>query len=717
MPLVETELPQAEAGLLRDTLDRCDLGLVWADEQGRIRHANRRFLEWSASAESVCECFTDLSPARWQSLREGHLASPLRLHLRLPDGGLKPVELRLRPVDDASLTALLLSPLDERFERESIDALQREVLEALALGRPLREVMDLLCGRVEALAPEVICTVLAVDAKGLLHPLAAPGLPPAFSAALEGAPIGPQAGSCGTAAWRCEPVDVQDIASDPLWDGYRPLAEAFGLAACWSTPILTAPAQVGATFALYYRERRPVATFHRRMVEACVQLCQIALKHEDHTRQIERLAYYDGVTGLANRSLLADRVQQALQMSTALGAPSALLLLDLDRFKSINDSLGHVSGDEVLRRVAQCFMTALRETDTLARLGGDEFVALLPGCNAVDAMHVADELQAALAAPLALDDQVSLPLSVSIGISTFPEDGSHFDSLLKNAELAMYEAKRAGRNCTRYFMPAMNQALAERMRMEGALRGALAGNALSLHYQPKLRLSDGHVVGVEALLRWTDAQLGVVTPDRFIPVAEDCGLINALDAWVLATACAQLASWRSAGLTVPSMAVNVSPLRFYQDDVAADVARLLVRHGLQAQDLTLEVTERLMLDDNLQAREQLRALDAMGVRLSVDDFGTGYSSLSYLKRLPVSELKLDQSFVRDLEHDAEDRALASAVIGIGRALGLAVVAEGVETEGQRRVLLEAGCEAAQGYLFARPQAAADFEAWFRAGGR
>jgi diguanylate cyclase (GGDEF)-like protein len=603
---------------------------------------------------------------------------------------------------------------DRRVEHEHITVLQREVLETVALGRPISEVMDLLCRRVEALAPEVICTVLAVDDQGRVHPLAAPGLPASFSAVLEGEPIGPKAGSCGTAAWRCESVEVQDIGSDPLWDDYRALARSHGLAACWSTPIMLVCGKTAATFALYYRQPRPVAPFHRQMVEACTQLCRIALQADAHQRQIERLAYYDGVTGLANRSLLADRAGQMLQRSAHLGHPAALLLLDLDRFKTVNDSMGHAAGDQALREVARRLGACLCETDTLARLGGDEFVVLLPDSTALHAMHVADKLLAALRPGIELPGGGGALLSASIGISRYPEDGQDLEQLLKNADIAMYEAKSAGRGCTRYFLHAMNEALEERLRLESALRAALANQVLQLHYQPKIRLRDGAVVGVEALLRWFDPQLGQITPDRFIPVAEECGLVSALDAWVLEAACAQLAAWRAGGLGIEGISVNVSPVRFQQDDVAAHVGRLLRQHALAAGQLTLEVTERLMLDDDGRTREQLNRLDAMGVRLSVDDFGTGYSSLSYLKRLPVAELKLDKSFVRDLETDADDRALASAVIGIGRALGLTVVAEGVETEGQRRLLLEAGCEQAQGYWFARPQAPAALEAWLSA---
>ncbi len=633
--------------------------------------------------------------------------------MRTASGELRTFELRFKPAatSDQALTLILLSPLEERSGQAAIDALQREVLEAVALGRPLAAVMDLLCRRVEAMAPELMCSVLEVDEQGKLHPLAAPSLPASYSQALDGVQIGPSVGSCGTAAWRRSPVEVQDIATDPLWANFSALALSYGLAACWSTPILLTPERVGATFALYYREPRAVAIFHRRMVEACAQLCRVALMNQENQRQIERLAYYDGVTGLANRTLFGERARQSLQMAARMETPVAMLLLDIDRFKTINDSLGHQAGDEVLREAAQRLGACLRDTDTLARLGGDEFVALLPGCGASDASHVADKLIESLKPAHALSSDTVATLSASIGISIYPDDGADLEQLLKHADIAMYEAKRAGRGCARFYLRAMNQALDERLALETALRRALSSQGLSLHYQPKLRLVDDALVGVEALLRWTDPDLGPVPPDRFIPVAEECGLINALDSWVLEAACSQLAAWRQAGLAVPGVAVNISPLRFYQDDVAAHVQQLLHRHQLDAVQLTLEVTERLMLDDNQRSLDQLEALHAMGVQLSVDDFGTGYSSLSYLKRLPVSELKLDKSFVHDLEIDADDRALASAVISIGRSLGLSVVAEGVETAGQRQVLMAAGCPIAQGYGLARPMTPAAFESW------
>jgi diguanylate cyclase (GGDEF)-like protein len=537
----------------------------------------------------------------------------------------------------------------------------------------------------------------------------------AYTEALRGAPIGPRAGSCGTAAFRREAVAVTDILVDPLWADYLGLQPVLGMRACWSSPIIAMNGEVVATFALYYRHPGSAPPFHRRMVEGCVPLCRVALQHEENRVEIERLAFFDPLTALPNRRLFSDRARQALQMAVRSNAGGALLLLDVDRFKTTNDSLGHAAGDEVLGEIARRLQREIGEGGTVARLGGDEFVALLPRCGPLEAMHSAERLRRALAEPMRVAG-LQLQVSTSIGISLFPQDGRELEPLLKNAEMAMYEAKRGGRGNSRFFTRAMNDVVAQRMQMESALREAIGARALAVHYQPKLRLDGTGCAGAEALVRWTDPLFGAVPPDRFIALAEECGLVGAIDAWVLETALAQLAQWRRAGVPVPSVSVNVSPLCFRQEDVPARVRRVLAEHGLPPGALVLEVTERVMLSDEERTGLDLRTLHDMGVQLSIDDFGTGYSSLGYLRRLPVDELKLDKSFVHDLERDAGGRALAMAVIGIGAALGLQVVAEGVETDGQRRILAEAGCEIAQGYVFTPALPAAELLAWMRGPG-
>jgi diguanylate cyclase (GGDEF)-like protein len=709
-----------EAQLLLDTFRGIDLGVVWLDAEGRVVLANAFFAGWAGTdaaalaGRPLAELVEALTPEQWQAIRRAASGGtpPPRLAMPAGQGRSRVLEVRARPVtgDGRELIALLLVPIADRVEAEGIDGLQREVLESIALGRPLRSVLDLLCRRVEALAPEVACSVLLVGKNGTVTPIAGPSLPPAYVDALHGAPIGPRSGSCGTAAWRREAVEVADIATDPLWADYRSLLHLLDMAACWSTPIIAGNGEVVATFALYYRTPGSAPPYHRRMVEACVPLVRVALQHEANRTEIERLAYFDPLTGLPNRRLFSDRARQTLQMAVRVQAPGALLLFDIDRFKTTNDSLGHGAGDEVLRETARRLQAEIGDSATVARLGGDEFAAVLPRCSPVEAMHAAERLRHALAAPLRIAG-MQIEVSTSIGIALFPQDGVELERLVKNAEMAMYEVKRAGRGASRFFTTTMNDVVAQRMQMESALRQVLAAGGLALHYQPKMHLDGSGCAGAEALVRWTDPVLGSVPPDRFIALAEECGLIGAIDAWVLETACAQLAAWQRAGVPVPSISVNVSPLRFHSDDVPAHVRRLLSLHALKPSALMLEVTERVMLSDDERTRVDLRTLHEMGVRLSVDDFGTGYSSLGYLKRLPVSELKLDKSFVADLEREASDRALADAVIGIGQALGLQVVAEGVETPGQRELLIRAGCGIAQGYLFTQALPADELVAW------
>jgi len=711
-----------DAQLLLDTLTGIELGVLWVDAQATIVQSNDHFADWlghpAAALRGIAlfELVHGLDAQGWQALRAAPAAEDrtTRLEIAGPGGQSRVVEVRARPVlhGGRELVALLMIPIADRVEAEAIDGLQREVLEAIALGEPLREVLDLLCRRVEALAPGVMCSVLLVNKNGTVTPAAGPSLPPAYVDALQGAPIGPRAGSCGTAAWRREAVEVTDIASDPLWADYAGLLGLLDAAACWSTPIIAGHGEVVATFALYYRRPASAPPFHRRMVEACVPLCRVALQHEANRSEIERLAYFDPLTGLPNRRLFADRARQSLQLAQRAQVGGAVLLFDLDRFKTTNDSLGHAAGDEVLREIGRRLQAEIGEGAIPARLGGDEFAVLLPHTSPVEAMHAAERLRHALAAPLRIAG-LRLEVSTSIGIAVYPQDSAEVEPLVKNAEMAMYEAKRGGRGASRFFTRTMNDAVAQRMQMESALRQAVAGGTLALHYQPKMRLDGSGCAGVEALARWTDPELGAVPPDRFIALAEECGLIGAIDAWVLDTACAQVAAWRADGVDVAAVSVNVSPLRFHADDVPAHVRRLLALHGLEASQLMLEVTERVMLSDDERTRADLRTLHEMGVRLSVDDFGTGYSSLGYLKRLPVSELKLDRSFVNDLETDASDLALSSAVIGIGQALGLSVVAEGVETAGQRELLRRAGCEMAQGFIYTPALPAAELVEWLR----
>lgn len=627
------------------------------------------------------------------------------------------VNMMLNPVKDKNghwqkTVAVLLDITKTKMH----EVLNNRILEALARDLPLIAVLEMVCEEVERIAPEISASILQVDEQNRLRPLAGPSLPASYSSQLDGLSIGPDVGSCGTAAWRKQAVLVSDIAKDPLWARYKDLVLPLGYQACWSTPILDNHGKVLGTFAFYYRERGPqlASTFHHKLVQACTSLCALAMEREQTRLRLRRLALYDSLTGLPNRSLLQANADQLLQTVQREGKPAALLFINLDRFKHVNDSLGRDAGDDLLCVVANRLRDSLRHSSTLARLSGDEFVVMLPYPNTRTLTVLIERLQATLMQPLILKG-TTIDVSASIGVAVYPQDGHDMATLLHRADIAMYQAKNAGLGRCSYFRSDMNQVAQERLLLENALRQALhSGNgSLHLHYQPQIELTTGRLYGIEALARWQHPTLGTISPTRFIPLAEESGLIGMLGHWALQEACRQLGQWHQQGLSIPSVAVNLSPLNFHNLELPKIIAATLERNGLQATHLTLELTENTLLDNHQSTLKTLESVHAQGVRLSIDDFGSGYSSLSYLRRLPISELKLDRSFVADLESNAEARALSSAILGIGNSLNLTVVAEGVETAGQEATLRQQGYPVVQGYLFSRPLAPANLERWLQ----
>lgn len=427
-------------------------------------------------------------------------------------------------------------------------------------------------------------------------------------------------------------------------------------------------------------------------------------------QRIEQLAYSDPLTGLPNRLLLTERVEHALHLAQREGNSFAVLFLDLDRFKHINDSLGHLFGDRVLIEVAQRLKGCLRQTDTLCRLGGDEFVIHLHEADARAAEITAQRILDALARPIELDS-MTFTISCSMGIAMQPDDGRTLDELIKHADTAMYRVKERGKGSFRFYQPQMNVDLLARVKMDHAMREALAQHRFALHYQPQVDTRGGQLRACEALLRWNHEQLGQMSPSVFIPVAEESGFIVHLGLWVMQEAVRQAALWANAGRPI-RVSVNVSALQFQQTHFVDTVAETLRDSGLPPALLELELTESILVHDADEALERLQALAALGVRLAIDDFGTGYSSLSYLKRFPIHKLKIDRSFIACLQDGDSDRAIVTAVVQMGHALGLDIVAEGVETEAQRAFLAQVGCHQYQGFLNAPGLPATEFEARF-----
>jgi diguanylate cyclase (GGDEF)-like protein/PAS domain S-box-containing protein len=428
--------------------------------------------------------------------------------------------------------------------------------------------------------------------------------------------------------------------------------------------------------------------------------------------RIQNLAHFDQLTGLPNRSLLNEHFKFALGLAQRNDEKMAVMFLDLDHFKDVNDTLGHSIGDQLLVEIALRLKSHIRDEDTVSRLGGDEFILVLPGNDENGAARVASKLLGIVSQPCQIDSH-ELIITSSIGIAIYPDDGEDFEALLKKADTAMYRVKQDNHNDFRFFKQEMQTHSARNLQLGNALRHALTRNELLLHYQPQITLQDGHIVGAEALLRWRHPELGMISPAEFIPIAEASGQIIQIGEWVLRTAAAQLKEWMDKGLPPMMMAVNLSAAQFRHPNLTEMVTDILDEVKLPHEYLELELTEAVTMDDPQAAVAVMDKLDECGIRLSIDDFGTGYSSLSYLKRFKVYKLKIDQSFVRDITHDADDKAIVTAIINMASSLGMHTIAEGVETAGQLAFLRLQGCDEVQGYYFSKPLPADEFEAFLR----
>jgi diguanylate cyclase (GGDEF)-like protein len=446
-----------------------------------------------------------------------------------------------------------------------------------------------------------------------------------------------------------------------------------------------------------------------------------ASERADTQERLKQLANYDSLTGLPNRSLFRDRLGQAMARAKRQGRPMALMFLDLDRFKQVNDELGHEAGDRLLQHVGKTLTECLRTVDsvardggmphTLSRLGGDEFTLIIENINgAEDAAHVASRVLEALGEPFVVGEE-ELVITASIGISMYPIDDVDLDTLIRHTDMAMYRSKSHGRATYSFFSEDLSAAVTARVSLEGALRRAIEREEFVLHFQPKSDLRTGKVTGVEALVRWHRPGHGLIPPDRFVSVLEDTGLILPVGAWVIRAACEQLAAWDRLGLPPMRLAVNLSARQFRHLFLASMIEDSLRQNAIEPQRLEIELTESLLMEDNEATRSMLESFRRLGVRMAIDDFGTGHSSLSYIRRFAIDTLKIDRSFVQSLPDNDEDMAICSAVIALGRNMKMCVVAEGVETAEQAQVLRELGCDEVQGYWISRPMPGADFAAW------
>jgi diguanylate cyclase (GGDEF)-like protein/PAS domain S-box-containing protein len=630
-----------------------------------------------------------------------------------PDGEVRTLYDKVEVLLDANgeVAGLAGACLDitARKLNETLEYDRARILELVAQNEPLPGILVRVVEMLEHQRQDLRGSLTLIR-DGKLAGTTAPSMPPDYVAALHRLLRAPEGRDFAAAATSGKPLLVADTATHPAWAKLQPLREAFRVHSCWSVPILSANGGVIGVLNLLGSTPREATERDQQLLESTSRLAAVAIDHRELTDKLAHQAQHDALTGLPNRLLFQDRLQQALVQAQRNARKVAVIHMDLDRFKHVNDTLGHTSGDALLKLASTRLADCVRRGDTLARIGGDEFTLLLAELDDTrEAMRVASEIVEAMRRPFLLEDR-EIFLTASLGISLYPDDGADGETLMVNADVAMYRGKELGRDNYQWFAAEMNHMARERIELEGQLRYAMALGQLSLAYQPQCGAS-GEVLAFEALMRWQHPVLGTVSPARFIPLAEDSGLIIALGEWALRQACAQAALWRRAGHPQLRMSVNVSAVQFRRADWLEVVRRALRDTGLPPDALELEITESLLLDSARDTSPLLFELRKLGVGVAIDDFGTGYSSLSYLHTLPITTLKIDQSFVREIGtrvvRGQEEAPIIRTLVALAHNLGLAVVAEGVETEAQRQLLLKLGCEALQGFLLHKPLDVAD----------
>jgi diguanylate cyclase (GGDEF)-like protein len=566
--------------------------------------------------------------------------------------------------------------------------------------------MEALCRRVEALAPSVICSILGVDRQQQLRHIASPSLPLHYSRAIDGALIGPKAGSCGTAAFRGESVEVTDIETDPLWEDYKHLAMPLGLRACWSSPIKAPDGRVVGAFAFYYPRSRGPTPLERQVVGACLHLSMIALEHEETRSRAYDQAFIDPLTRLPNRARFQQRIGETMGIVAETGQRIAVQYIGLDRFQAVNELLGYTVGDELLNVVATRLRSVVKDHDAVARLGGDEFAIIQVGdLNDHDIAKRALQIIELVGQPFfACGQRLELGASIGIALDT---DANTADELIQDAALAMRRVKETGRGTYFFYEKELNARMQARRSAEADLKEALSRQQFALHFQPILDLQEFAVTGAEALLRWHHPVRGMISPSEFIPLAEQCGLIEQLGAWVVREGC-RAAAQMPADIRV---AINLSPLQFDSPGLVRTVAAALQESGVDPWRIELEITESVLLHDNAVNVATLDELNDLGVTIALDDFGTGYSSLSYLHRFSFDRIKIDHSFIRDITRNDGSLKIVRAIVMLAHSRGLAVTAEGVETDEQLAAARGEGCDSVQGYYVGRPMPLADFQAF------
>ncbi len=575
--------------------------------------------------------------------------------------------------------------------------LQTEILEALVLGERFETIARSLCQRAEELAPDAICSILEI-ANGVIRPIAAPSLPPDFSEAIDGVAIGPNAGSCGTAAYLGEPVEVDDISTSLLWADYKDLALSLGLKACWSSPIKTRNGRVAAAFAFYFKTKRGPTPFEKAIVNTCVHLCAIAIEHEEATKRNHALVYFDQLTGMPNRRSFDDMVfDRLLADEPAFG----MLVVDIDNLKIANDTMGHVVGDALIQEVAN----RLRHIapNGACRVGGDEFSIIIDGCsNHDDLKAVVEKIAHAMKQPLECGGYTIIP-QITMGGVVYGVDGIDTDLLRQNADFALYHAKEIKRGGYVPFEGGLRTSIARRMSMIRAVDQALNEKRVMPFYQPIVTMADGSIHGLEALARIKLDNGKIVSAGQFQSALSDPNVAFRLTDQMLKCVASDMRGWIDAGKTISHVAINLSSADFYRSDLDQRISDAFESVGVPLSNLVLEVTENVLMggkeDKVAKLTEQLRK---KGMLIALDDFGTGFASLTHLIRFPVDVIKIDKSFVDNMLTDRPSQLVVELLVDLSRKLGAKIVAEGIELQDQADRLRELGCAYGQGYYFGRP---------------
>lgn len=580
-----------------------------------------------------------------------------------------------------------------------LSRLQNEILEAIARGEALSDVTERLCLRVQEITPNAICSVVGVDSERRLRPLAGPDLPEHYSQALDGVEIGACCGSCGTAAYRGEPVVVTDIANDPLWAPYKELPLPLGLRACWSSPIKARDGRVVGTFAFYYRGCRGPSELELAIVQTCVHLCAVAIEHAEMQSRAHRLAYFDTLTGLANRAQFGAAFERLVMAEKPC---FGLLLIDIDQLKLTNDTMGHAVGDALIETVGRR-LRRLAIGGLPCRIGGDEFAILLEGCSEAAALReAATAVLSAMVTPLQHDGHTVTP-RVTIGGVLYGEDGRDAVTLRQNADFALYHAKEHKRGGYIRFKRGLRTSIMQRIQTVRRVDEALSEERIAPYYQPVVRLDTAEIIGLEALARMRSRDGRVIAAGEFQEALTDPKVAYRMTGQMIAAVAADMRAWLDGGFHFQQVGLNVTSADFQKGDLAARIVKAFEKVEVPLRHLVVEVTESVFLAErNQSVARNVRELRSRGALIALDDFGTGYASLTHLLQFPVDVIKVDRSFVERVQSDKQSSAIVEALILIADRLGMKIIAEGIETGAQAEHVLAMGCRLGQGYHYSKP---------------